>query len=55
VKLKKRFVVDDYALTVASYGDIECGNGVISNVYHVPILSANLLLIPQLIQTDKKV
>jgi len=42
------FVVDDYALTLVDCGRIECHNGVITDVYHVPSLSANSLSVPQL-------
>jgi hypothetical protein len=33
-------------LLVTSCGKIECQNGVITDVYHVPSLSANLLYTP---------
>jgi hypothetical protein len=49
------FVVSDYMLTIASSGSIDCENGVISNVYLVPQLSANLLHVPQITHIGKKV
>jgi hypothetical protein len=53
---KKEIIVsNDYALIIASHGKIECQNGVITDVYHVPSLIVNLLAIPQLTQTYKKV
>jgi hypothetical protein len=48
-------IADDYALTIATSGRVDCNNGLITNVYHVSnINSTNLLSIPHLIQTGKK-
>ena len=47
------YVVDDYVLTIARSDDVESLHGRISNVYHVPRLSANLLSISQLTSTVK--
>lgn len=41
------FVVDGYSLTIIGCGRIECQNGVITSVYHVPSLSVNLMFIAQ--------
>lgn len=49
------FIVDDYTLIDVSCGKIECSNSVIIDVYHVPSLSVNLLPMPHLTQTSKKV
>ena len=43
---KEIFVVDDYALNVVVYGNIECKNGMTIDMYHVHGLSANFLSIP---------
>ena len=49
---EKIYVVDDYTLSVTGSGDVECQHGQISNVYHVPSLSANLLSVSQLTNTN---
>jgi len=40
------FVVDDYAVTIEGCGEVYCNNGVITDVYHVRRVSANLLSVP---------
>jgi hypothetical protein len=52
---KENFVANDDALNVVGYRKIEFHNGMITNVYRIPILSSNLLLVPQITQTGKKV
>lgn len=49
------FDVDDYALAIVGGSSGDFDNGVISDVYHVPQLSANSLFVPQITQTSKKV
>jgi len=49
------FVEHDYTLIVSSCGNIECWNGMIIDVCHISSLSFNLLYVPQLNQTRKKV
>ena len=39
------FVVDDFALNITGHGDISYRCGQIIDVFHVPSLSANLLLV----------
>ena len=48
---KNIYVADDYSLTVIGRGNVEFKHGHISNVYHVPRLCANLLLVVQLKNT----
>jgi hypothetical protein len=49
IKLLKRkiYVVDDFVLDIVGHGDIPYRHGKIFDVYHVPNLSANLLLVSQ--------
>jgi len=47
----KTYVADDFSLNIASHGDVIRRHGKIDDVYHVPILSANFLLVFQLIET----
>ena len=47
------YVTNDYVLTVIGNDDVECHHGRIENVYHVPIMSAKLLLVSQLTKTKK--
>ena len=47
------YVIHDYALTFTGNGDVDCHHYFISNVYNVPILSANLMSISQLKKTKK--
>ena len=41
------YVVDDFVLDIVGHGDIPYRHGKIFNVYHVPNLSENLLLVSQ--------
>ena len=45
---KKIYVVDDFALITTSHGDVTCRHGRIVDMFHVPSLNMNLLLISQL-------
>ena len=45
---KEIFVADDFALDIVGHGDVACRRGQIVDVFHVPSLSANLLLVFQL-------
>lgn len=45
---KKIYVADDFSLYIIGHGDIPCQHGQIINMYHVPNLNANLLLVSQL-------
>jgi hypothetical protein len=47
---RKIYVVDDFSLDIVGQGDVSCRHGRIVDVYHVPNLSANLLLVSQLTQ-----
>jgi hypothetical protein len=47
-KERKIYVVDGFSLNVVSQGDVTYRHGNISDVYHVPNLSANILYISQL-------
>ena len=52
---EKIYVVDYYSLTVSRNGDVECQHGHISDIYHVSILSANLLSDSQLTKPNNNV
>ena len=45
------YVADDFSLDITEHGDIPCQCVQIINAYHVPNLSANMLLVSQLTQT----
>jgi len=47
---KKICVLHDYALSIASFGNIECRKNVINNVYHV-----RFIFVSRLTQTTKRV
>lgn len=51
------FVVDGYALTVASNGSVNCENRMINDVHHMYTvqLSANLLFVPKITQIGKEI
>jgi hypothetical protein len=53
VEESRIYVVDDFALDVVGQGDLAYRHGKISDVYHVPNLSANMFSISQLTQTGK--
>lgn len=46
----KIYVDYDFSLDITGHGDIPCWHGRIVNVYHVPRLGENLLLVSQLTQ-----
>jgi hypothetical protein len=48
----KIYVVDDFTLDIVGHGDVPCRHGKIVDIYHVPNLSENLLLVSQLTQTS---
>ena len=50
---QKIYVASDYALTIVGNGDVECQHGCLFDVYNVPIMSENLLLVAQLMKTNK--
>jgi hypothetical protein len=45
---EEMFVAYDCSIIVSSSNRIECQNGVITDVYHVPSLNVNLFYVPQL-------
>ena len=47
------YVVDDFALDIAIHGYVACQRGQTINMFHVPSLSVNLLLVSQPTQTGK--
>jgi hypothetical protein len=47
------YVADDFYLDVAGQGDVSFRHGKIYDVYHVPNLSADLLFVSQLTQTNE--
>jgi hypothetical protein len=49
------FVSYDYALIVINSGRVDCENGMIIDVYHVPHLGEIFLSVPQLTKIGKKV
>jgi hypothetical protein len=49
---RKIYVADDFPLDIAGQGDVSCRHWRIVDVYHVPILSANLLSVAQ-VNTNK--
>jgi hypothetical protein len=51
----KTFVENGYALTITSSGRVDCENGVIIIIYHVPNLNANTFFLPYLIETRKNI
>lgn len=50
---KKIFVANNFALDIVDHGDVTCQYGCLVNMFHVPNISDNLLLISQLTQTRK--
>jgi hypothetical protein len=50
---RRIYVVDDISFNIDGRGDVSCRYGRIFYVYHVPNLSANLLLVSQLKKTCK--
>lgn len=50
---KKIYVVGDFGIDIVGYGDVTCWRGWIADVFHVPCLNKNLLLVSQLTQTGK--
>ena len=46
-------LTDDFALDIVRHGDVPCQHGKSLNVYHVPSLSTNILLVSQLTHTRK--
>jgi hypothetical protein len=50
---RKIYVADDFSLNIASCGDVLYRHGKNVDVYHVPNLSENLLLVSQLTQISK--
>ena len=48
---EKIYADDDYSLIITGNGDVECQHSCISNVYHVPSVSANSLSVAQLTKT----
>ena len=49
------YATNDYIITIASNNYFEFHHGHISDVYHIPILSANLLSVAQLMNSKKTV
>ena len=45
---EKIYVENDFSLEIPGHSDVTCQHGWIVDVYHVPSLSANLLLVSQL-------
>ena len=46
-------MIDNYSLDIIGRGDIPCQHGRVVDVYHVPSLNVNLLLVSKLTQTSK--
>ena len=51
----KIYVGDDFALDISNHNDVSCWCGWIIDVFHVPSLNVNLLLVSQLTHTGKTV
>ena len=50
---KKIYVVDSFSIDITRHGEITYQHGQIVNMYHVPSLSENLLLVSQFTHTSK--
>ena len=52
---KKVYVVDDYSLEIVGCGDVQCRRGRITDVFHVPSLSENLMSVTHITSNGKTV
>ena len=49
---KKIYLVNDFALDITGHGDVACRCGWIIDMFHVPSLTTNLLLVSHLTYTS---